>query len=44
MCCTQLARVDAVLHDLGLTDCADTLIGNWFFKGISGGQVRSRGS
>ena len=25
---------------MGLTDAAETLIGNWFLKGISGGQKR----
>jgi hypothetical protein len=35
----QIDRVLEVLETLGLTDASDTLIGNWFFKGISGGQV-----
>ncbi|KAG1652464.1 hypothetical protein FOA52_009206 [Chlamydomonas sp. UWO 241] len=33
-------RAEEVLADMGLTECADTLIGDWFFKGISGGQKR----
>lgn len=34
------ARADEVLAELGLADAGDTLIGNWFLKGISGGQKR----
>jgi ABC-type multidrug transport system ATPase subunit len=30
--------VDKVLNDLGLTDCADVIIGGALIKGISGGQ------
>ena len=30
--------VDALLVDLGLVDCADTMIGGPLIKGISGGQ------
>lgn len=33
-------RTEEIISDLGLVDCADTLIGNWFLKGISGGQKR----
>lgn len=28
-----------VLSEMGLTDAQNTLIGNWYLKGISGGQV-----
>ena len=36
-------RVDSVVKRLGLTSCRDTFIGNWQFKGISGGE-RKRAS
>lgn len=36
----KLARVDEVLDMLGLQKCADTIIGNAFNKGISGGEKR----
>ncbi|XP_013397450.1 ATP-binding cassette sub-family G member 2 [Lingula anatina] len=32
------ARVERVIHDLGLTHCADTKIGNEFIRGVSGGE------
>lgn len=32
--------VDALLEDLGLTPCKDTLIGDAMHRGISGGQAR----
>uniref|UniRef100_A0A8C4H7I9 ABC transporter domain-containing protein n=1 Tax=Dicentrarchus labrax TaxID=13489 RepID=A0A8C4H7I9_DICLA len=31
-------RVDAIIQDLGLTDCADTKIGTEFLRGVSGGE------
>uniref|UniRef100_A0AAQ4PGF7 ABC transporter domain-containing protein n=1 Tax=Gasterosteus aculeatus aculeatus TaxID=481459 RepID=A0AAQ4PGF7_GASAC len=31
-------RVDAIIRDLGLTDCADTKIGTEFLRGVSGGE------
>ncbi|KAM8880371.1 broad substrate specificity ATP-binding cassette transporter ABCG2b [Spinachia spinachia] len=31
-------RVDAIVKDLGLTDCADTKIGTEFLRGVSGGE------
>ena len=33
-------RADAVMHQLSLKDCANTLIGSEFVKGISGGEKR----
>jgi len=36
----KMARVEDVLGELGLRDAADTKIGNWFLKGVSGGQKR----
>ncbi|XP_056223762.1 broad substrate specificity ATP-binding cassette transporter ABCG2b [Seriola aureovittata] len=32
------ARVDVIIQDLGLTDCADTKIGTEFLRGVSGGE------
>lgn len=40
------ARVDAVealLRELGMVSCADTRVGDLFFKGISGGQKKRLG-
>lgn len=37
---TKLARVDALIAELGLVDCADTRIGNDLRRGISGGQKK----
>ncbi|XP_041838230.1 broad substrate specificity ATP-binding cassette transporter ABCG2b [Melanotaenia boesemani] len=31
-------RVNAIIQDLGLTDCADTNIGTEFLRGVSGGE------
>ena len=31
---------DGIVNDLGLTDAADTVIGNWHMRGVSGGQRR----
>ncbi|KPI40246.1 putative ABC transporter ATP-binding protein/permease [Cyphellophora attinorum] len=36
----KLRRAEDVLLKLGLKDCADTLIGDAFMKGISGGEKR----
>ena len=33
-------RADAVMHQLSLKGCADTLIGSEFVKGVSGGEKR----
>uniref|UniRef100_A0A3Q3EMJ9 ATP-binding cassette, sub-family G (WHITE), member 2b n=1 Tax=Labrus bergylta TaxID=56723 RepID=A0A3Q3EMJ9_9LABR len=32
------SRVDVIIKDLGLTDCADTKIGTEFLRGVSGGE------
>jgi ATP-binding cassette subfamily G (WHITE) protein 2 len=32
------ARVDAIIVELGLTKCANTLVGNELIRGISGGE------
>ncbi|XP_029292193.1 broad substrate specificity ATP-binding cassette transporter ABCG2b [Cottoperca gobio] len=32
------SRVDTIIQDLGLTDCADTKIGTEFLRGVSGGE------
>ncbi|XP_008314845.1 broad substrate specificity ATP-binding cassette transporter ABCG2b [Cynoglossus semilaevis] len=32
------SRVNAILQDLGLTDCANTKIGTAFLRGVSGGE------
>ncbi|KAM9856563.1 broad substrate specificity ATP-binding cassette transporter ABCG2b [Aulostomus maculatus] len=32
------SRVDTIIHELGLTDCADTKIGTEFLRGVSGGE------
>jgi len=31
---------DGIIHDLGLGEAADTVIGNWHMRGVSGGQRR----
>eukprot|EP00850_Spirogloea_muscicola_P012943 SM000085S23293 [mRNA] locus=s85:490739:494842:- [translate_table: standard] len=36
----KIRRVDAMIQDLGLQDCAHTLIGNEESRGISGGERR----
>jgi ABC-type multidrug transport system ATPase subunit/ABC-type multidrug transport system permease subunit len=36
----KIERVRSVIHDLGLTACAHTLVGDSTCKGISGGQKR----
>ncbi|KAL3662254.1 hypothetical protein V7S43_012583 [Phytophthora oleae] len=33
-------RVNAVITELGLTGCRDTLIGGWMLRGISGGEKK----
>uniref|UniRef100_A0A4W6CRG6 ATP-binding cassette, sub-family G (WHITE), member 2c n=1 Tax=Lates calcarifer TaxID=8187 RepID=A0A4W6CRG6_LATCA len=32
------SKVDAIIQDLGLTDCANTKIGTEFLRGVSGGE------
>ena len=37
---TPVAVAEGVLSELGLADAADTVIGNWHMRGVSGGQRR----
>lgn len=34
------ALVEGTITEMGLQDCADTVIGNWHLRGISGGEKR----
>ncbi|KAH9741423.1 ABC transporter G family member 15 [Citrus sinensis] len=34
------SHVDGTILELGLHDCADTVIGNWHLRGISGGEKK----
>ena len=34
------AVAEAVIQELGLSECADTIIGTWYQRGVSGGQRR----
>ncbi|KAF8730999.1 hypothetical protein HU200_016879 [Digitaria exilis] len=34
----KLAAIDAVIAELGLGSCADTIVGNAFVRGVSGGE------
>ncbi|XP_044276411.1 broad substrate specificity ATP-binding cassette transporter ABCG2-like isoform X2 [Varanus komodoensis] len=36
----KAAKVDAVIQELGLQDCADTKIGTEFLRGVSGGEKK----
>jgi len=36
----RLEKVNGIMSDLGLTNCADTIVGDLLFKGLSGGQKR----
>lgn len=36
----KLALVESTIFDMGLQDCADTVVGNWHLRGISGGEKR----
>lgn len=36
----KIARAEEVLQMLGLTDCADNVVGGELLKGISGGEKR----
>ncbi len=37
---TPAQVADSVVAELGLVDAADTVIGNWHMRGVSGGQRR----
>lgn len=32
--------VEGTINEMGLQDCADTVIGNWHLRGVSGGERR----
>ena len=34
------AQIEGLIEALGLSSCADTIVGNLFFKGLSGGQKK----
>jgi ABC-type multidrug transport system ATPase subunit len=34
------ALVEGTIVEMGLQDCADTVIGNWHLRGVSGGEKR----
>lgn len=34
------ALIESTIIEMGLQDCADTVIGNWHLRGISGGEKR----
>ncbi|KAL9266764.1 ABC transporter G family member 11-like protein [Drosera capensis] len=36
----KMALVESTIIEMGLQDCADTVIGNWHLRGISGGEKR----
>ncbi|GAB2293316.1 ABC transporter G member 11 [Dionaea muscipula] len=36
----KMALVESTIMEMGLQDCADTVIGNWHLRGISGGERR----
>ncbi|CAM8944195.1 unnamed protein product [Rhodiola kirilowii] len=36
----KVALVDSTIMEMGLQDCAHTVIGNWHLRGISGGEKR----
>uniref|UniRef100_A0A7N0U4N8 ABC transporter domain-containing protein n=1 Tax=Kalanchoe fedtschenkoi TaxID=63787 RepID=A0A7N0U4N8_KALFE len=36
----KLALVEGTIMEMGLQECADTVIGNWHLRGISGGEKR----
>ncbi|KAH0448806.1 hypothetical protein IEQ34_022606 [Dendrobium chrysotoxum] len=37
---SKRALVEGTIVEMGLQDCADTVIGNWHLRGISGGEKR----
>lgn len=34
------ALIESTIIEMGLQDCADTVVGNWHLRGISGGEKR----
>lgn len=32
--------IESTIVEMGLQDCADTVIGNWHLRGVSGGEKR----
>ena len=36
----KVAIVERVMTEMGLQECADTPVGNWHLRGISGGEKR----
>lgn len=36
----KMAIVESTIMEMGLQDCADTPIGNWHLRGLSGGEKR----
>lgn len=34
------ALIESTIVEMGLQDCADTVIGNWHLRGVSGGERR----
>jgi ABC-type multidrug transport system ATPase subunit len=34
------ALVEGTIVEMGLQDCADTVVGNWHLRGVSGGEKR----
>jgi ABC-type multidrug transport system ATPase subunit len=34
------ALVEGTIIEMGLQDCADTVVGNWHLRGVSGGEKR----
>lgn len=37
---SKRALVEGTIVEMGLQDCAETVIGNWHLRGISGGEKR----
>ena len=36
----KVARVNEVIHELGLDKVKDSMVGNWAYRGVSGGERR----
>ncbi|EFJ31332.1 ATP-binding cassette transporter [Selaginella moellendorffii] len=36
----KIAMVETAILEMGLSECADTVIGNWHLRGLSGGEKR----